>query len=89
MKELGFWITGVLMGGAFAAAVMFALLGNTIRIKVEVPSEYNIGGIPSDFTIRGGVNLSPVPEGSSTPGLPSSGDTAPGAPSLLPPLPRR
>ena len=67
MKELGFFITGLLVGTVTAAAVVFALLGNTIRVEVQVPSEYNIGGIPSDFTIRGGVNLSPTPDGSPAP----------------------
>ena len=89
MRYVVLAVTGFVAGVALGGAVVFALLGNPIRIEVKVPSEYNIGGIPSDFTIRGGVNLSPVPEGSSPAGLPSSGDTAPGAPSQLPPLPRR
>ena len=73
MKDLGFFITGVVTGVAVGSAVMFAMLGNTIRVQIQVPSEYNIGGIPSDFTIRGGVNLSPTPGGSPVPALSPSG----------------
>ena len=64
-------VTGFLAGVALGGAVVFAILGNTIRVEVSIPSEYNIGGIPSDFTIRGGVNLSPTPDGSPVPALPS------------------
>mgnify|MGYP001607409283 CR=1 FL=1 len=84
MKDLGFFITGLVVGVAVGGAVVFAMVGNTIRVEVQVPSEYNIGGIPSDFTIRGGVNLSPVPGGSSVPGLPSTGGSAPGSGQLAP-----
>ena len=84
MKELGFFITGLLVGTVTAAAVVFALLGNTIRVEVQVPSEYNIGGIPSDFTIRGGVNLTPTPDGSPAPG---PGQAAPAPPVRVLPHP--
>ena len=66
-------VTGFLAGVALGGAVVFAILGNTIRVEVSIPSEYNIGGIPSDFTIRGGVNLSPTPDGSPAPGMSPSG----------------
>lgn len=61
MKDLLFFITGLAAGVALGAAVVFFTLSNTIRIEVSIPSQYNIGGIPSDITVRGGVNLMPTP----------------------------
>lgn len=55
MKDVAFFALGLAAGVLLGIAMTFFALGSVIRIKIDLPSEYKVEGIPSDFTIRGGL----------------------------------
>ena len=62
MAHVNIFIVGIFLGLLVGLAVAFMVLGNGINI--------NVTGIPDDYTIRGGVNLTPETGGQLAPGRP-------------------